>query len=60
MYKEHKVHEVKKPQESYTCHHCFVCFKDRDKLAKHDKVCKDKKINVHFVHAVIKYVAHNN
>ena len=43
MDKEHKVHEVKKPQESYTCHHCFVCFKDRDKLAKHDKVCKDKK-----------------
>ena len=37
------VHEVKKPQESYTCNHCFVCFKDKDKLVKHDKVCKDKK-----------------
>ena len=37
------VHEVKKPEEFYACNHCFVCFKDKDKLAKHDKVCKDKK-----------------
>ena len=32
----------KKPQEYYACHHCFFCFKDKEKLAQHDKVCKDK------------------
>jgi hypothetical protein len=29
------VHEVKKAQEYYACHHCFLCFKYKKKLAKH-------------------------
>ena len=31
-----------KPQKSYNCHHCFYCFKDKETIATHDKVCTEK------------------
>ena len=45
---ENETVSKKKPQEFYTCHRCFVCFKNEDKLAKHDKFCKDQQFQCIF------------